>query len=166
MKDHDRNPHHPSAAPGLSAALVVGLCGSLFVGLALAACTTPAKELTPDQLITEGVMRCGQKNTPTPVINSNADGINLHRQVLSTDYDRIVNTLRTPAGWTAVERRVKRALEPIEKFCTLEIAVRLDPAKARVLYAEIEKNDDLGMYILRDEYMKEALKPYLPANKQ
>ena len=44
--------------------------------------------------------------------------------------------------------------------------MRLDPAKARVLYAEIEKNDDLGMYILRDEYMKEALKPYLPANKQ
>jgi hypothetical protein len=101
-----------------------------------------------------------------PTLNSPMDGINLHRQVLAADYDRVVNALRTPEGWTAVETRAKRALEPISKFCTLEIAVRLDPAKARALYAVLEKNDDLGMYIARDEYLKEALKPYAPAKPE
>ena len=132
----------------------------------LAGCATTALPKDPDALVTEGVMRCQQKHVPVATRTSNGDSINLHDQVMSSDYDRIVNLLRTPEGWTAVERRVKRALEPIEKFCTLEMAVRLDPDKARTLYATIEKNDDLGMYILRDEYMKEALKPYLPPAKK
>jgi hypothetical protein len=137
----------------------------LALGL-LAGCAAQPTPASPDALVTEGVMRCQQKHTPMPTLNSAADSINLHQHVLAADYDRIVNTLRTEEGWATVERRARRALEPIEKFCTLEIAVRLDPAKARALYATLESNDDLGMYILRDEYMKDALAPYLPPNKK
>lgn len=133
---------------------------------ALAGCAGQPVQATPDQLVTEGVMRCQQKHAPLPTLNSAGDARNLHEHVLAADYDRIVNTLRTPEGWATVERRAKRALEPIEKFCTLEMAVRLDPDKARALYATLAKNDDLGMYILRDEYMKQALAPHLPAPGQ
>jgi hypothetical protein len=111
-------------------------------------------------------MRCQQKHLPVPTLNSPMDGVNLHNQTLATDYDRIVNTLRTPEGWAMVEARARRAQEPITKFCTLEIAVRLDPAKARALYATLKDNDDLGLFIARDEYMKQALAPYRPAPGQ
>lgn len=133
---------------------------------ALAGCAGQPVQATPDELVTEGVMRCQQKHAPLPTLNSPADARNLHEHVLAADYDRIVNTLRTAEGWATVERRAKRALEPIEKFCTLEMAVRLDPDKARALYATLAKNDDLGMYILRDEYLKQALAPHLPAPGQ
>lgn len=133
---------------------------------ALAACAGQPTQATPDELVTEGVMRCQQKHAPMPTLNSAADARNLHEHVLAADYDRIVNTLRTEEGWRTVEDRARRALEPISKFCTLEIAVRIDPAKARVLYASFEKNDDLGMYIIRDEYMKQALAPHLAAPGQ
>lgn len=134
--------------------------------LLLAACASAPAQSTPDELVTEGVMRCQEKFAPFASLTSNYDSVNLHRQMLSADYDRIVNTLRTPAGWATVERRARRAQEPISKFCTLEMAVRLDPDKARALYADLANNDDIGMYILRDEYMKEALKPYTPAKKE
>jgi len=137
-----------------------------LVAATLAGCAGQTVQSTPDQLVTEGVMRCQQKHAPMPTLNSAADNRNLHEHILAADYDRIVNTLRTAEGWSTVERRAKRALEPIEKFCTLEIAVRLDPAKARALYATLERNDDLGLYIIRDEYMKEALAPYLPPPKK
>lgn len=145
-------PRHPI----LLLALVAG---------ALAGCAAQPTPATPDALVTEGVMRCQQKHQPIPTLNSAADARNLHEHVLAADYDRIVNTLRTAEGWATVEQRARRALEPIEKFCTLEIAVRLDPDKARALYATLEKNDDLGMYIIRDEYMKDALAPYQPPKK-
>ena len=145
-----------TAAPRVLAALALSV---------LAGCAAQPTSSTPDELVTEGVMRCQQKHQPMPTLNSAADARNLHEHVLAADYDRIVNTLRTAEGWATVERRARRALEPIEKFCTLEIAVRLDPAKARALYATLESNDDLGMYIIRDEYMKEALAPYQPPKK-
>jgi hypothetical protein len=129
---------------------------------ALAGCAAPGDAATPDQLVTEGVMRCQQKHAPLPTLNSAADARNLHEHVLAADYDRIVNSLRSAEGWATVERRARRALEPVEKFCTLELAVRLDPAKARALYATLEQNDDLGWYIVRDQYLKEALAPHLP----
>ena len=145
-----------AATPRLLAILALG---------ALAGCAAQPTPATPDALVTEGVMRCQQKHQPLPTLNSAADARNLHEHVLAADYDRIVNTLRTPEGWATVERRARRALEPVEKFCTLEIAVRLDPDKARALYATLESNDDLGMYIIRDEYMKDALAPYLPPKR-
>jgi hypothetical protein len=138
---------------------------TFIVVMALAGCAGQTVQPTPDELVTEGVMRCQQKHAPMPTLNSAADSRNLHEYVLAADYDRIVNTLRTAEGWATVERRARRALEPIEKFCTLEIAVRLDPAQARTLYATLEKNDDLGMYIIRDEYMKDALAPFVPPKK-
>ena len=137
----------------------------LLAVVTLAGCAAQPAQPTPDALVTEGVMRCEQKHFPAPTRNSTIDSLELHQQVVAADHDRIVNTLRTAEGWATVERRARRALEPIEKFCTLEIAVRLDPAKARALYATLETNDDLGMYILRDEYMKDALAPYLPPKK-
>lgn len=136
------------------------------LALLLSGCAAAPVHSTPDELVTEGVMRCNEKFAPFASLTSNYDSVNLHRQMLSADYDRIVNTLRTPEGWSTVERRARRAQEPISKFCTLELAVRLDPDKARVLYADLAKNDDLGMYILRDEYMKEALKPFVPAKRE
>lgn len=138
---------------------------AFLIAASLAGCAAQPTQATPDELVTEGVMRCQQRHAPLPTLNSAADARNLHEHVLAADYDRIVNTLRTDEGWATVERRARRALEPIEKFCTLEIAVRLDPAKARALYATLETNDDLGMYIIRDEYMKDALAPYLPPKK-
>jgi hypothetical protein len=137
----------------------------LLAVVTLAGCAGQTVQPTPDELVTEGVMRCQQKHAPMPTRNSAADGRDLHEDVLAADYDRIVNTLRTAEGWATVERRARRALEPIEKFCTLEIAVRLDPARARALYATLESNDDLGMYIIRDEYMKDALAPFVPPKK-
>jgi len=136
------------------------------LALLLAGCVGQPVEHTPDELVTEGVMRCQEKHTPFAALTSNYDSVNLHRQVLATEYDRVVNLLRTPEGWATVDRRARRAQEPISKFCTLELAVRLDPDKARALYADLAKNDDLGLYIMRDEYMKEALKPYLPTKKE
>jgi len=135
----------------------------VFVAVALlVGCAGQPTAVDPDALVTEGVMRCQQKHVPMPTLNSAADARNLHEHVLAADYDRIVNTLRTDAGWATVARRAERAMEPIEKFCTLEIAVRLDPAKARALYARLEKDDSLGLYIARDAYLKEALAPLKP----
>lgn len=139
---------------------------ALAAATLLAACASAPPQKTPDELVTEAVMRCEHKHAPHAALTSNYDSENLRRQMLATDYDRIVNTLRTAEGWATVERRARRAQEPISKFCTLEIAVRLDPDKARALYADLAKNDDLGVYIMRDEYMREALKPYLPPKQE
>lgn len=133
---------------------------------ALVGCTTPGPELSADAQVDEMIIRCkARQNTPArpPHMGAGTDGASLSKEMTQQAYLAALNPLRSEAGLAALERRTRNALDPISQFCTLEGLVRTDPDRARKVWTELQDNPNLAYFVLRDDYLREALKPY-PGN--
>jgi hypothetical protein len=132
---------------------------------ALVACTH-APVLSADAQVDEMIIRCkARQNTPArpPHMGAGTDGGSLSRDMAQQAYLAASTPLRREEGLLALERRTRNALDPISQFCTLEGLVRTDPDRARKVWTELQNNPNLAYFVLRDDYLREALKPY-PGN--
>jgi len=139
------------------------------VVLALAALVGCAQQpvRTPDQWVTEGVIKCKDRRPAQSGAGSQYGGFaNVARDAAEREYLNVVNELRTGDGVDALAHRTRMAMDPLEQFCALEMLVRTDPDRARAIYAEVESNPRLAYLIKRDAYLSEALKPYPLYKKQ
>ncbi len=129
---------------------------------ALVACTsTPVR--SDDAQVDEMIIRCkARQNTPARPAHMGAgtDGGSLSNEMAQQAYLAALNPLRSDTGLATLERRTRNALDPISQFCTLEGLVRTDPDRARKVWAELQSNPNLAYFVLRDDYLREALKPY------
>lgn len=137
--------------------------------LALAAMVGCAQQpvRTPDQWVTEGVIKCKDRR---PAVSGGSgqygDFANAARDAAEREYLNVVNQLRSKDGSDALAQRTRMAMDPLEQFCALEMLVRTDPDRARAIYAEVEANPRLAYLVKRDAYLSEALKPYPLYKKQ
>ena len=136
----------------------LALLGFLFFSIGGCAMQPPQSN---DALVTEALQYCGRHHLatlPPPAANTAAPIV--HEENLEREYQRVLGLLHTPGGYEAAAQRARTAVDPMTQFCSLEIAVRLDPDRARVLYEkELKANPTLALDILRDAYLREALKP-------
>lgn len=133
---------------------------------ALVGCATAAPPLSADAQVDEMIIRCkARQNTPAkpPHMGAGTDGGSLSKEMAQQAYLAALNPLRSAEGLAALERRTRNAVDPISQFCTLEGLVRTDPDRARKVWAELQSNPNLAYFVLRDDYLREALKPY-PGN--
>jgi len=131
--------------------------------LATAVGCTPAPVRTADAQVDEMIIKCkARQNTTTrPAhMGSGTDGATLSKDMAQQAYLAALNPLRSEEGLAALERRTRTAQDPISQFCTLEGLVRTDPDRARKVWAELQSNPNLAYFVMRDEYLREALKPY------
>lgn len=143
-------------------------CGSLaLVGalIALAACTAQPPR-SADAQVDEMIIKCKARQSVAAKpahMGVGTDGNTLSRDMAQQAYLAALNPLRSEEGLSALERRTRNAQDPISQFCTLEGLVRTDPDRARKVWAELQANPNLAYFVMRDEYLREALKPY-PGN--
>jgi hypothetical protein len=133
---------------------------------ALAGCTTSGPVLSADAQVDEMIIRCkARQNTPARPghMGGGTDGGSLSKEMTQQAYLAALNPLRSDEGLAALERRTRNAVDPISQFCTLEGLVRTDPDRARKVWTELQNNPNLAYFVLRDDYLREALKPY-PGN--
>lgn len=133
---------------------------------ALVGCTTSGPVLSADAQVDEMIIRCkARQNTPARPghMGGGTDGGSLSKEMTQQAYLAALNPLRSDEGLAALERRTRNAVDPISQFCTLEGLVRTDPDRARKVWTELQNNPNLAYFVLRDDYLREALKPY-PGN--
>ena len=132
----------------------------------LVGCTAPGPTLSADAQVDEMIIRCkARQNTPARPghMGGGTDGATLSKEMTQQAYLAALNPLRSDEGLAALERRTRNAVDPISQFCTLEGLVRTDPDRARKVWTELQNNPNLAYFVLRDDYLREALKPY-PGN--
>jgi len=135
----------------------------MAAGLMAAVGCTPVKVMDADAQVDEMIIKCkARQNTAARPAHMGAgvDGATLSKDMAQQDYNAARNPLRSEEGLAALERRTRFAADPITQFCTLEGLVRTDPDRARKVWAELQSNPNLAYYVMRDEYLREALKPY------
>ena len=137
-----------------------------WLALLGAACASQPMAQDDTQLMNEAVARCKGYHPPQPTLNSIGDGVNLQRQMVQTEYFRLVDELRTPHGFDTLAARARTSTDLLEQYCTMEIMVRIDPQRARALYAELKDDPHYGLMVLRDEYLREALAPLQPPKRE
>lgn len=135
----------------------------MAVGMVVASGCTPAPVRSADAQVDEMIIKCkARQNTAAKPAHMGAgtDGGTLTREMAQQAYLAELNPLRSEEGLAALERRTRNAVDPITQFCTLEGLVRTDPDRARKVWAELQSNPNLAYFVMRDEYLREALKPY------
>lgn len=132
----------------------------LVAGLTVLGACAPVEVRSPDAQVDEMIIRCKSRQNLPPRPSNEGDRNALQREMSEQAYHAALNPLRSAAGLATLERRTLQALDPISQFCTLEALVRTDPDRARKVWTELQSNPNLAYFVLRDEYLREALKPY------
>lgn len=138
----------------------------MAVCLAAAAGCAPAPVRTADAQVDEMIIKCKARESAAarPAhMGAGTDGATLSKDMAQQAYLAALNPLRSEEGLATLERRTRSAQDPISQHCTLEGLVRTDPDRARKVWIELQKNPNLANFVMRDEYLREALKPY-PGN--
>lgn len=151
------------ALPEASMRIESVLMLSFIAGLSALVACAPAPVRSADAQVDEMIIRCkARQNTPAkpPHMGAGTDGGSLSKEMTQQAYLAALNPLRSDEGLLALERRTRNALDPISQFCTLEGLVRTDPDRARKVWTELQNNPNLAYFVLRDDYLREALKPY------